>query len=309
MANPTRVAVIGAGPGGYAAAFHAADLGMQVTLIDVEANPGGVCTFKGCIPSKALLHAAKVIDEAKHAEAFGVSFTRPSLDVNKLRAWKDAVVKRQTGGLGLLAKARKVAYIQGRASIVSPNTFAPASKKSKYPPSAFSIHLFHVLGVRVRRYAHPPIHACVPQAGAQGSLGSTTFPNVAMLKRFGSAFMCRSTLFSNVTFNFGFFGSMFPSRSINVPRKIGCHNLGIGFKICQDISMRKCRVCKKKKKIAAFPFVYRGRHRSTRCKFCFNKRIRFPVFPKCLDLDGPGVGSQYTSSVAIFCPISSTSMK
>jgi dihydrolipoyl dehydrogenase len=124
MANLTRVAVIGAGPGGYAAAFHAADLGMQVTLIDTEPNPGGVCTFKGCIPSKALLHAAKVLDEAKHAVAFGVSFGKPSLDVDKLRAWKDAVVKKQTGGLGLLAKARKVEYVQGRASVVSPKTLS-----------------------------------------------------------------------------------------------------------------------------------------------------------------------------------------
>ena len=82
----TRIAVIGAGPGGYAAAFHAADLGMQVTLIDAEPNPGGVCTFRGCIPSKALLHAAKVLDEAKHASAFGVSFGKPTIDVDKLRA-------------------------------------------------------------------------------------------------------------------------------------------------------------------------------------------------------------------------------
>src|SRR5713226_4326536 len=131
MANPIRVAVIGAGPGGYAAAFHAADLGMQVTLIDAEPNPGGVCTFKGCIPSKALLHAAKVLDEAKHADAFGVSFGKPALDVSKLRAWKDAVVKKQTGGLGLLAKARKVEYVQGRASLDSPKTLRVATRKGE----------------------------------------------------------------------------------------------------------------------------------------------------------------------------------
>ena len=84
----TRLAVIGAGPGGYVAAFHAADLGMHVTLIDADPNPGGVCTFRGCIPSKALLHTARVLDEAKHATAFGVSFATPSIDVDKLRAWK-----------------------------------------------------------------------------------------------------------------------------------------------------------------------------------------------------------------------------
>ena len=123
----TRIAVIGAGPGGYAAAFHAADAGMTVTLIDAEPNPGGVCTFKGCIPSKALLHAAKVLDEAKHADAFGVSFAKPSIDVDKLRSWKDGVVKKQTGGLGLLAKARKVTYLQGQASFVDAKTLNVAT--------------------------------------------------------------------------------------------------------------------------------------------------------------------------------------
>ena len=118
----TRLAVIGAGPGGYAAAFHAADLGMQVTLIDAEPNPGGVCTFRGCIPSKALLHAARVLDEAKHADEFGVSFGKPAIDIDKLRGWKDAVVKKQTSGLGLLAKSRKVTYVQGRAAIVNGKT-------------------------------------------------------------------------------------------------------------------------------------------------------------------------------------------
>jgi dihydrolipoamide dehydrogenase len=127
----TRLAVIGAGPGGYAAAFHAADLGMQVTLVDAEPNPGGVCTFRGCIPSKALLHAAKVIDEAKHADAFGVSFGKPSIDVGKLRSWKDAVVKKQTGGLGLLAKSRKVTYVQGQASIVDGKTLGVATAKGE----------------------------------------------------------------------------------------------------------------------------------------------------------------------------------
>jgi len=107
----TRLAVIGAGPGGYAAAFHAADMGMKVTLVDADPNPGGVCTFRGCIPSKALLHAAKVIEEAKHAEVFGMSFGRLSIDIAKLRGWKDAVVKKQTGGLGLLARSRKVEFI------------------------------------------------------------------------------------------------------------------------------------------------------------------------------------------------------
>jgi dihydrolipoamide dehydrogenase len=95
---------------------------MQVTLIDADPNPGGVCTFRGCIPSKALLHAAKVLNEARHADTFGVSFGKPTIDVAKLRGWKDAVVKKQTGGLGMLAKARKVTFIQGRASFVDAKT-------------------------------------------------------------------------------------------------------------------------------------------------------------------------------------------
>ena len=104
---------------------------MQVTLIDADPNPGGVCTFRGCIPSKALLHAARVLDEAKHASAYGVSFGTPSIDIDKLRAWKDQVVKKQTGGLGLLAKSRKVTYIQGRASFVDAKTLSVETAKGE----------------------------------------------------------------------------------------------------------------------------------------------------------------------------------
>lgn len=116
---PTRVAVIGAGPGGYAAAFYAADLGMQVTLIDNEKNPGGVCLYRGCIPSKALLHVAKVLDEAHHAHEWGIDFGTPAIDVDKLRAYKDKVVEKLTSGTGQVAKLRKVEYLQGRASLLS----------------------------------------------------------------------------------------------------------------------------------------------------------------------------------------------
>lgn len=112
----TQLVVLGAGPGGYAAAFYAADLGMEVTLIDVEANPGGVCLYRGCIPSKALLHMARIIQEAKEAENFGVTFGQPKIDLEKLRAWKDDVVSKMTGGLGQLTKVRKIHFIQGRGS-------------------------------------------------------------------------------------------------------------------------------------------------------------------------------------------------
>ena len=104
---------LGGGPGGYAAAFLAADLGLSVALVDPEVNPGGVCVYRGCIPSKALLHVAKLLDEARHAEAWGVEFGEPTIDLAKLRAFKNNVVKRLTSGTGQLAKRRKVQYIQG----------------------------------------------------------------------------------------------------------------------------------------------------------------------------------------------------
>jgi dihydrolipoamide dehydrogenase len=120
--NSTQLAVVGAGPGGYAAAFLAADLGMKVTLIDMEPNPGGVCLYVGCIPSKALLHIAEVLSEAKHAAHWGIEFGEPRIDLAKVRAWKEGVVRKMTGGLGQLSKARAVRYVQGRASLIDPKT-------------------------------------------------------------------------------------------------------------------------------------------------------------------------------------------
>jgi dihydrolipoamide dehydrogenase len=117
-----HVAVIGAGPGGYAAAFYAADLGLRVTLIDNEKNPGGVCLYRGCIPSKALLHVAKVLDESKHATEWGIEFSAPKIDVGKLRDFKNRVVEKLTSGTGQVSKFRKVNYIQGWASIADPKT-------------------------------------------------------------------------------------------------------------------------------------------------------------------------------------------
>src|SRR5271166_1665467 len=117
-----RVAVIGGGPGGYAAAFLAADLGMKVTLIDPEVNPGGVCLYRGCIPSKALLHVAKLLEEAEQAKNWGIEFGEPKVDLNKLRGWKESVVTKLTGGLGQLSKQRAVQFIQGKASFVTSTT-------------------------------------------------------------------------------------------------------------------------------------------------------------------------------------------
>jgi dihydrolipoamide dehydrogenase len=117
-----HIAVVGAGPGGYAAAFLAADLGMKVSLIDQELNPGGVCLYRGCIPSKALLHVAKLIDETHHAKNWGIEYSDPKIDVARLRAWKEGVVKKLTGGLGQLSKQRKIEYIQGRVGFENSNT-------------------------------------------------------------------------------------------------------------------------------------------------------------------------------------------
>jgi dihydrolipoamide dehydrogenase len=129
-----NVAVVGAGPGGYAAAFLAADLGMKVTLIDPEVNPGGVCLYRGCIPSKALLHVAKLIGESRHAKSWGIEFGEPKIDLPRLRSWKEGVIKKLTGGLGQLSKQRAVQYIQGLATFENSNTLrikkADASEQS-----------------------------------------------------------------------------------------------------------------------------------------------------------------------------------
>ena len=122
MPVSTQLAVIGAGPGGYAAAFYAADRGLKVAIIDPEDNPGGVCLYRGCIPSKALLHVAEVFAEAKHAEAFGVSFGGAKIDLGKVRDFKNKVVTQLTGGVGQVAKLRKIEYVRGLASFVDAHT-------------------------------------------------------------------------------------------------------------------------------------------------------------------------------------------
>ena len=122
MSDPKHVVVIGAGPGGYAAAFHAADLGLRVSLVDEAPRPGGVCLHRGCMPSKALLHVARVLGEARSASAWGVAFGEPRIDLARLRAWKDGVVGTLTGGLAQLSRQRAVDYVQGRAALVDPHT-------------------------------------------------------------------------------------------------------------------------------------------------------------------------------------------
>jgi dihydrolipoamide dehydrogenase len=112
----TQVAVIGAGPGGYAAAFMAADLGLEAVLIDPEPNPGGVCLYRGCIPSKALLHVAAQILEAQASKDRGVDFGKPKIDPRRLNEWKNGVVAKLTDGLGQLARQRRIRYLRGTAA-------------------------------------------------------------------------------------------------------------------------------------------------------------------------------------------------
>jgi dihydrolipoamide dehydrogenase len=118
----TQLAIIGAGPGGYTAAFHAADLGVDVTLIDPNENPGGICLYHGCIPTKALLHFADVKDDVENAREWGLDFDEVSVDVNKLRKWKEKVVAKLTRGLGHLTKSRKINYIKAFAKFIDPHT-------------------------------------------------------------------------------------------------------------------------------------------------------------------------------------------
>jgi dihydrolipoamide dehydrogenase len=121
-AQTAQVVVVGAGPGGYAAAFMAADLGLDVTLIGAEEHPGGVCLYRGCIPSKTLLHVAAVLREARRASHWGVRFREPDVDLGRIREWSGEVVRKLTGGLGLLARQRSVRYLQGRASFLDART-------------------------------------------------------------------------------------------------------------------------------------------------------------------------------------------
>src|SRR5438128_4634915 len=125
--------VIGAGPGGYSAAFRAADLGLKTVLVERHQRLGGVCLNVGCIPSKALLHVARGIAEVEEVGHFGVSFGsgKPGLDLDKLRGWKESVVKKLTGGLSILAKQRKVAVLQGVAQFLDAHHVEVAAGEGK----------------------------------------------------------------------------------------------------------------------------------------------------------------------------------
>ena len=127
----TEVVVLGSGPGGYTAAFRAADLGKKVILVERYESLGGVCLNVGCIPSKALLHAAKVLDEAHEMSECGIDFGTPKIDAKKLRDWKNKIVTKLTGGLKMLAKQRKVEVVTGVGQFISNNQIAVEGKEGK----------------------------------------------------------------------------------------------------------------------------------------------------------------------------------
>lgn len=126
--DKTQLVIIGAGPGGYTAAFLAADLGMEVTLIDPDAVPGGVCLYRGCIPTKALLHAAAVLKQTRDAHIWGMTSSQPGIDLTALMSWKENVVKRLSRGLTRLSRQRGIRYIQGTAKFIGPHTLEITSK-------------------------------------------------------------------------------------------------------------------------------------------------------------------------------------
>ena len=138
--------VLGAGPGGYSAAFRAADLGMKTVLVERYDTLGGVCLNVGCIPSKALLHTASVVDEVRHLPDHGISFGAPQIDLGKLRAFKDGVIKKLTGGLAGMAKARKVEVVTGVGTFLDPH------------------HLEDCLGRQARRRSSSPMPSSPPAA-------------------------------------------------------------------------------------------------------------------------------------------------
>lgn len=161
-----ELVVVGGGPGGYPAAFYAAELGMDVTLVDTEAAPGGVCLYRGCIPSKALLHAAGVIQDAKAAAAFGFSMGAPSLDVGQLRSWKQAVVAKLAEGLVQLAKVRKVRLIQGRARFADASTLLVAKADGEEERVRFKTAILATGGAPVRLPIAPDSPRVMDSTGA-----------------------------------------------------------------------------------------------------------------------------------------------
>ncbi len=175
--NKTQLAIIGAGPAGYVAAFRAADLGVDVTLIDQEPRPGGVCLFRGCIPSKALIHAREVLGDAKAASEFGVEFQDPDIDIDKLREWKDGVITKLTKGLLSLAKKRKVHYLRAFASFKDNQTLnlEPKGENGDNIPEALSFDQC-IIASGSRAFVPEPLQVDHPRV--MGSREALNLPDI-----------------------------------------------------------------------------------------------------------------------------------
>ncbi|MGD8452142.1 MAG: dihydrolipoyl dehydrogenase [Phycisphaerae bacterium] len=165
LTEETQLLVIGGGPGGYVAAFRAADLGLKTTLVDVAPVLGGVCLREGCIPSKALLHVAHLIESASEAGNLGVTFNKPAIDVDKLRGWKQSVVDRLCGGVSTLASKRKIQVIKGRATFEDGRTVRIEGDK---PARLTFRHAIIATGSRAKRLPESllPADCCIDAAGA-----------------------------------------------------------------------------------------------------------------------------------------------
>ena len=167
-----QLLVLGSGPGGYTAAFRAADLGLKVTLVERWQDLGGVCLNVGCIPSKALLHAAKVIEDAAEMAERGIAFGAPAIDRAKLRTWKSQVVTKLTGGLKVLAKQRKVEVLRGSGRFVSPNVLevmgASGSERIQFEQCIIAAGSEPVrLGWPAEGSAHHRFHRCARVAAVR----------------------------------------------------------------------------------------------------------------------------------------------
>lgn len=175
--SEVQLVVIGAGPGGYAAAFEAADRGMEVVLVDSDANPGGVCLQRGCIPSKALLHVAKLIQEAREATHWGVTFGNPKIDINLLRSWKGDVVGKLAGGVLELCKRRGVRLVRATASFLDSNTLALRPAPGGPPVESQSLRFRHAIVATGSAPALPPVFR-VDDPRVMDSTGALALPDI-----------------------------------------------------------------------------------------------------------------------------------
>ncbi|HMO50605.1 MAG TPA: dihydrolipoyl dehydrogenase [Kiritimatiellia bacterium] len=170
----SQIVIIGGGPGGYPAAFQASDMGFQVSIIELEENPGGVCLYRGCIPSKALLHVARVIEESRDAEAWGLTYNEPVINLDKMRTWKNTVVSKLTGGLGSLTKARKINYVKGRAAFKNSKTLLITKKDGSTAEMTFD---YAVVATGSRPTIPPPLAINSPRVmDSTGALNIEDIP-------------------------------------------------------------------------------------------------------------------------------------